>query len=162
MPRKVFFSFHFANDAWRAGQVRNSGVVEGDEPVSDNDWEAIKKKGTANIEKWINDQIAGKSCVVVLIGAQTSTRPWVDYEIRRGWNEGKGVLGVHIHRLLDSNRQPSTKGTNPFASISMKNGGFLSSHAAVYDPPGFASTDVYAHIKDNLAAWVEKAIKDRG
>ena len=33
MTRKVFYSFHFDNDAWRAGQVRNIGVVDGSEPV---------------------------------------------------------------------------------------------------------------------------------
>ncbi len=37
MPkRQVFFSFHYEADAWRAAQVRNMGVVEGNEPVSDN------------------------------------------------------------------------------------------------------------------------------
>jgi hypothetical protein len=30
--RKVFYSFHYMPDAWRASQVRNMGVVEG--PVS--------------------------------------------------------------------------------------------------------------------------------
>lgn len=29
MPRKVFYSFHFAPDSWRASQVRNIGIVEG-------------------------------------------------------------------------------------------------------------------------------------
>ena len=28
MKRKVFYSFHFDNDNWRAGQVRNMGVVK--------------------------------------------------------------------------------------------------------------------------------------
>ena len=37
--RQVFYSFHFKNDSWRAGQVRNIGVVEGNMPVSSNDWE---------------------------------------------------------------------------------------------------------------------------
>ena len=34
--RQVFYSFHFKNDSWRAGQVRNIGVVEGNTPVSSN------------------------------------------------------------------------------------------------------------------------------
>ena len=44
MKRKVFYSFHFDNDNWRAGQVRNMGVVEGNQPVSGNKWEEIKQK----------------------------------------------------------------------------------------------------------------------
>lgn len=31
--RQVFYSFHYENDAWRAGQVRNIGVLEGNFPV---------------------------------------------------------------------------------------------------------------------------------
>ena len=37
--RQVFYSFHFKNDSWRAGQVRNIGVVEGNTPVS---WDTCK------------------------------------------------------------------------------------------------------------------------
>jgi len=49
MKRKVFYSFHYAKDSWRAGQVRNIGVVEGDEPLTSNKWEEVKQKGDANI-----------------------------------------------------------------------------------------------------------------
>jgi hypothetical protein len=38
----------------------------------------------------------------------------VTYEICKGWNEGKGVLGVHIHGLLDRERRASSKGASPF------------------------------------------------
>jgi len=50
------------------------GVIEGNAPVSDNDWETVKKGGNAAIEKWIADQLTGKSCAVVLVGAQTASR----------------------------------------------------------------------------------------
>ena len=36
MIRKVFFSFHYKRDNWRAAQVRNIGVIEGNKTVSDN------------------------------------------------------------------------------------------------------------------------------
>ena len=162
MARKVFYSFHFAKDAWRAGQVRNIGVVEGDQPVSDNDWEAIKKKGDDNIQKWINDQIDGKSCVIVLIGAETASRKWVDYEIRRGWNQKKGVLGIRIHRLQDAAGNTSVAGKNPFDAIKMENGSPMSGYVSVYDPAGLTSKDVYKSIQDNLSDWVEAAIRARG
>jgi len=45
MPRKTFFSFHYIPDSWRAAQVRNAGVVEGNVPVSDNEWEEVTKGG---------------------------------------------------------------------------------------------------------------------
>ena len=37
MARKVFFSFHYTNDNWRASQVRNMGVVNGSAVAKDND-----------------------------------------------------------------------------------------------------------------------------
>ena len=43
MARRVFYSFHYKPDNWRAAQVRNIGAIEGNNPASDNDWEAVKK-----------------------------------------------------------------------------------------------------------------------
>jgi len=33
MSRKVFYSFHFDDDNWRAGQIRNIGALENDKPI---------------------------------------------------------------------------------------------------------------------------------
>lgn len=37
MKRQVFYSFHFDNDVMRVQQIRNMGVIEGEEPVRPND-----------------------------------------------------------------------------------------------------------------------------
>lgn len=160
MARKVFFSFHYAPDKWRASQVRNMGVIEGDAPLSDNDWEGVKRGGDAAIERWINGQIDGKSCSVVLVGAQTAGRKWIDYEIKRSWGEKKGLLGIHIHRLLDQNQNSASKGSDPFAAFKVGNTP-LSSIVRLYDPSGYTSKDVYATIKANIESWVEDAIRIR-
>lgn len=68
MTRKVFYSFHFDNDNWRAGQVRNIGAVEGDKPVNGNKWEDVKSKSGSIIKGWIDENLKDKSCLVVLIG----------------------------------------------------------------------------------------------
>ena len=102
MSRKVFYSFHFDNDNWRAGQVRNMGVVEGNQPVSGNKWEEIKQS-EASIKRWIDDNLKDKSCLIVLIGEKTSERKWVKYEIERAWELGKAVCGIYIDRLENSN-----------------------------------------------------------
>lgn len=49
-PRKVFYSFHYKPDNWRASQVRNIGAVEGNKPASDNDWEEVVKGGCRHQE----------------------------------------------------------------------------------------------------------------
>lgn len=151
MARRVFYSFHYAPDNWRVSQVRNIGAIEDNKPAKDNDWETITKGGDKAIEKWIDEQMSGRSCVVVLIGAATAKRKWIDHEIKKAWNDGKGVLGVHIHNLKNSEGKTSAKGSNPFEHFTLNNGTKkLSSVVKVYDPPGADSTAVYKHIKDNL------------
>lgn len=159
MARRVFFSFHFDNDNWRASQVRNMGVVEGDAPVSDNDWETIVRSGDAAIQKWIDGQISGKSCTIVLIGSATADRKWIDYEIKKSWGAGKGLVGIYVHNLKDKNGNIANKGKNPFDGWTLKNGTVrLDKYVKLYDPNGWTSTDVYKSIKENIEGLVEDAI----
>lgn len=162
MARKTFFSFHYVADNWRASQVRNAGVVEGNSPVADNDWETITGKGDSAIQAWIDGQLSGKSCAIVLIGNGTAGRKWIKYEIEKAWNDGKGLVGVYVHNLKNVLGNQSTKGRNPFEDFTMKRDqAKLSTIVKAYDPPYTTSTYVYSHIKDNLGAWVEEAIKIR-
>ena len=162
MARRVFFSFHYDADKWRAAQVRNIGAFEGNVPCADNDWEAIKRRGDAAIQRWIASQLAGRSCAVVLVGAGTASRKWVIYEIREAWELGLGLVGIRIHNLKDEEGNHSAIGANPFDDFTLEDGTKrLSSVVKLYDPPGWASTDVYAHIKENIADWIEEAIEIR-
>lgn len=162
MARRVFFSFHYKPDNWRASQVRNAGVVEGNQPVSDNDWETITGGGDAAIQEWIDDQLKGKSCAVVLIGSATAGRKWIKYEIKKAWNDGKGVVGIYVHNLKDASENQSTKGRNPFEDFTLKGTSKkLSDVVKDYDPPYTKSTSVYDYIKSNIDGWVEEAISMR-
>lgn len=163
MARRVFYSFHYVPDCWRVSQVRNIGAIEDNKPVKDNDWETITKGGDKAIEKWIEDQMSGRSCIVVLIGSATANRKWINHEIAKAWNANKGVLGVHIHNLKNSAGMTGSKGGNPFDYLTLNNGAKkLSSIVKVYDPPGADSSAVYNHIKGNLEKWIETAIEIRG
>ena len=150
MTRKVFYSFHFDNDNWRVGQVRNIGAVEGDKPVNGNKWEDVKSKSDSTIKTWIDDNLKDKSCLVVLIGKKTSERKWVNYEINRAWALGKGVCGIYIHKLEDVLGNQSSKGKNPLAS-----------HLPIFESTYSTSKYVYDDIKNNIAELVEDAIKVR-
>lgn len=161
MATKAFYSFHYAADAWRASQVRNMGVVEGNQPIKDNDWETLTKGGDSAIQKWIDDQLYGRSVAVVLIGKETAGRKWINYEIKKAWQDKKGVLGVHIHNLKNAGTEQSDKGANPFDDFTI-DGKKLSSIIKTYDAPYSSSTYVYDHIKENLAAWIQEAIEIRG
>ena len=137
------------------------GVVEGNRPASDNEWESITAGGDAKIQKWIDDQLSGKSVAVVLIGTATAGRKWINYEIKKAWGEGKGVFGVYIHNLKDRNGDRSSKGENPFDWFTIS-GKSMASIVKAYDPPYITSNYVYDHIKNNLEDWIEEAIEIRG
>lgn len=162
MVRRAFFSFHYQRDAWRASQVRNIGVVEGNPSATDNKWEEVKRGGDAAIRRWIDEQLTGRSCTIVLVGAETASRQWVKYEIEKSWNDGnKGLFGIRIHRLLDHSQQTTAAGSNPFDQFTLKDGRKLSAAVKLYDPPCTASGDVYSHISKNIGQWIEAAIASR-
>src|SRR5471030_1032339 len=110
---KAFYSFHFGNDVVRAGQVRNMGAVEGDQIIDDNSWEQVKKQGDTGVRNWIDRQMAVCDVVIVLVGSQTASRPWVDYEIRRAWDTKKPIFGIRIHGLKNFQGETSLVGPNP-------------------------------------------------
>ena len=160
--RRVFYSFHYNADAWRTSQVRNIGAIDGNKSASDNDWETVKKGGDKAIQKWIDEQLNGRSCTVVLIGNETAERKWIKYEIENSWNNSKGVLGIYVHNLKDSYGKQASKGKNPFDEFTMKRDSKkLSSIVKAYDPPHQDSKSVYDYISKNISGWIEEAIRIR-
>lgn len=162
MKRRVFFSFHYRPDNSRAAQVRNIGVVDGNRPATDNDWETVKKGGDEAIKRWIAEQMKGRSCTVVLIGTNTAGRKWINHEIIESWNDRMGVVGIHVHGLKDLNEKMSKKGPNPFNGIEFGNPRKkLSSVVECHDPEGGSSKERYAWIKKNISRVIEDAITIR-
>lgn len=142
MARRVFFSFDFERDSWRAANVRNSNVVSRyDKTYIDKArWEKVKQSGDGAIRRWIEEQLRGTSVTVVLIGKETADRKWVQYEIERSVELGKGLIGVHIVGIPDQNGSTEPRlGPNPL-------------------PAGYKT---YRWNKDsgpsNLGTWVENA-----
>ena len=162
MARKVFFSFHYANDIWRVSQIRNSWrITKGNEtqPFYDKaDWEKIKKSSDKAIENWIEQQLKGCSVTVVLIGSETASREWVLHEIKRSYELGKGIIGVYIHNVKDSDSNTSTKGKNPFDYWSITQNGKKVSFSSIYSTYDYVLNDG----KNNLGSWIEEAAKEAG
>lgn len=164
MARKCFYSFHYEPDNWRASMVRQIGAIEGSQPASDNDWETLSHgpNHEARIEKWISEQMNGRTCTIVLVGAGTATRKWINHEIIKSWNERLGVVGIRIHGLKNRLGETSPMGVNPFDHIthgpSKKP---LSSLVKCYNPAGSTSQERYAWIAQHLANAVEEAIRIR-
>ena len=150
MVRKVFFSFHFDRDIWRAGQVRNSWVTEPDREeagyIDAVSWEEVRKNGENAVKEWIDGQLEGTSVTIVLIGAETSERDWVQYEIESSMIKGNGLLGIYIHDLKNQDQETDPKGADPFVKL-----GYLG--IKTYD---WVSDEGY----ENIGDWVEAAYED--
>src|SRR5262245_56051656 len=162
MARKVFFSFHHQSDQARAAQVLSIGIGEGIHPVSDKEWALLSAKGEVTVQRWIDSQLAGRQCTIVLIGAQTAGRRGIKYEIEKSWAEKKGLLGIYIHNLTDASGAKSPKGKNPFEGLTVKStGAYLSKIVMTYDPLPTESRAICNYLSVNLAKWVEEAIRIR-
>ncbi len=174
--RQVFFSFHYSNDVIRAARVRNMYNFDDKAAISDNGWEEVRFKDNNSIKQWIDKEMAMRSCVVVLIGEKTATRPWVRYEIEQAWKKGKGVVGIYIHNLADFNGNQSPKGKNPFDSFyvsTISNSIYQRDHSinyreeklstvcTAYEPKHTLSGYVYEEIRSVLPQLVEDAIRIR-
>jgi hypothetical protein len=162
MPRACFYSFHYKPDSQRAAQVRQIRGIDGNRPATDNDWESVARGGETAIKNWIERQMKGKSCTVVLVGSNSANRKWINHEIVKSWNEGMGVVGIHIYGLKNLNGEISVKGRNPFDYITHNpTKKRLSSIAKCYTPAGANSKERYAWISKHLVNAVEEAIRIR-
>jgi len=116
--RFVFFSFHYQRDIMRVQQIKNHYITKlGYQAAGYFDGslsELAKTEGTVAVKRAINKGLPGASVTCVLIGAETYKRHWVDYEIFRSIELGKGVIGIRIHQLEDPRTGPDIAGPNPF------------------------------------------------
>jgi len=162
MPRRVFFSFHYENDIWRANQVRNSWVTQAQKNsfVDAAEMEEVKKGGDAAIKQWIKDQMHGTSVTVVLIGIDTHESEYVNFEICESFRRGNGILGIYINEL--KNQQGETDSTwilppkNPFKYLKDPDTGqLLSDMYRTYD---WLDDDGF----NNISEWIEFAAEQAG
>ena len=162
MARRTFFSFHYERDIWRTSRVRNSWVTKEDRKDAGfwdaASWEDVKKKGEDAIKKWINEQLKDTSVTVALIGAETSNRDYVKYELKRSWEKGNGILGIYIHQMKDSDGKTDKKGDNSFGPLFTRaedDKKYFFERFKTYD---WVSDDGYKNIGD----WIENAAKEAG
>jgi hypothetical protein len=67
----------------------------------------------ADVKKLIDKGLVGTSVTVVLIGAQTSQRKFVDYEIEQSITRGNGLLGIYISGIKDQKGNTDAQGPAP-------------------------------------------------
>ena len=77
----------------------------------------------------------GRSCAIVLIGAETANRKWVP---RNSHGIRKGLFHLHpqVPRPID---KPSAKGRNPFDYVKFSNGTSLACQSLRFPRDGSSS-----------------------
>jgi hypothetical protein len=143
MARKVFFSFHYQRDLWRANIVRNSGMIEGVSAAGFHDaslWEETGRKGDAAVKNLIYSALDSTTVTIVLIGLETASRKYVTYEIEQSVLRGNGLLGVRINKIKNKDGHIDLPGPVPADLIAI-------------------GAPVYIWEYGKLGEWVEDAYK---
>lgn len=112
--RHLFISHHHRDDAEvtnltnlltsRGYDIRNSSVRM--KPKNKRRMDE-KKVSDKVIERILRMKISWASTVVVLIGKETHTRPWVDWEIRKANEQGKRIVGIYVRGGTEADMPPS-------------------------------------------------------
>lgn len=153
--------------------------------------ERAKKEGDDAVRRLIDNGLKGCSVLCVLIGKETYTRRWVDYEILKSVSLGMGVLGIYINQLKHPQDGVDPRGPNPFLylgygrqdgrlrpMIKYETGWKDAPHQSLISEsaaPYLASVDkpvlselfrVYDWVNDdgynNFGSWVESAARQAG
>jgi len=160
--RSVYFAFHYERDVWRANVVRNSWVTKPDRAaagfVDAAEFEKVKARGEDAVKRWILNQLEGTSVTVVLIGSETSTRPYVDFEIQESYKRKNGLLGVHIYKIENQEGKEDTPGQNPFETFTVNRDGRAVRLSELYPVYYWFRDKGY----DNLPEWIETAARQAG
>ncbi len=111
--KNVFVSHHHKDDASVDGiaritaakgyQLRNSSVRM--KPENQRRVEE-KKVSDRTIARLLRMKMRWASQVIVVIGTETHTRPWVNWEIKAAHQLGKPIIGVYENGLKDDVKLP--------------------------------------------------------
>lgn len=111
--KNVFVSHHHKDDAsvdgltnilsGRGYRIRNSSIRVKAENQTRLDQKKVSDKA---IERLLRMKMRWASQVIVIIGKETHTRPWVNWEIKVAHQLGKPIIGVYENGLKDKVELP--------------------------------------------------------
>ena len=107
--KNVFISHHHKDDksvtdftnllAGKDYNIRNSSIRVKDKNKDRLEKNQIPRK---TLERLISMKMRWAGTVVVLVGSDTHSRDWVNWEIEEAERQGKRILGVFMHGAKDS------------------------------------------------------------
>lgn len=112
--RHIFISHHHADDdevskltsllAGKGHDIRNSSIRAKPANKERLDKGLVKDE---TIKRLLRMKISWAGTVVVLIGKQTHSRPWVNWEIEQANKQGKRIVGVYVQGAMDVDKPPA-------------------------------------------------------
>jgi hypothetical protein len=158
VPIRLFFSFDFTEDLWRASVVRNRWIA--DPSLAEGGfWEARFSEGNSptgvELERFVDEQVEASDVTVVLIGTRTSDCSHVMHAIRRSVELGRGLLGIYVDQCRNRYGSLGLRGRNPFEDVVVVRDG--------REEPLAESVPIHDWVDDdgfsNLALWIDDAME---
>jgi hypothetical protein len=112
--RHVFISHHHADDEHvskltdlltrRGNDIRNSSIRA--KPANQRRLDEGRVPDKV-LKRLLRMKISWASTVVVLIGKETHSRPWVDWEIEQAHQQGKRIVGIYVRGGTEADVPPN-------------------------------------------------------
>ncbi len=143
--KNVFISHHHKDDAQvdkltrllskNGLDLRNSSIRAKPANQQRLDKGLIKD---ATIERILRMKMSWAGSVVVIVGKETHSRPWVNWEIKEANRQGKNIVGVYEEGLKDKVTLPAALEQYGTAQVGWSSGTIM---AAIEGNPVFQNPD---------------------
>lgn len=143
--KNVFISHHHQDDAHvdkltallakNGSVIRNSSIRA--KPANQERLEKGLIKDTV-IRRLLRMKMSWAGTVMVLVGKETHTRPWVNWEIAEAKRQGKNIVGVYEHGLKDKVEVPTALKTYATALVGWDSTSIID---AINGKPSFQNPD---------------------
>ncbi|MGP5428175.1 TIR domain-containing protein [Enterococcus malodoratus] len=158
MAKRVFFGFYYENDLSRALVVKNNWALKENEEsgfINKAEFERMKRDGDEAIERWIDKQLVGTSVTVVLIGNETLDSTYVQYGIKKSYEQGNALIALKIGKVKNLSQQTSIS-QSVVKIVGKKDDGELLWFDEIIDGEyDYIKNDGYT----NLEKWIENVDK---
>jgi hypothetical protein len=114
IPKNVFVSHHHADDAevdklasllsGKGYGIRNSSIRAKPANQRRLDQGLVKPE---TIRRLLRMKISWAGTVVVLVGKETHSRPWVNWEIEQANKQGKRIVGIYVRGATEADKPAS-------------------------------------------------------
>jgi len=143
--KNVFISHHHKDDAHidkltellakNGCSIRNSSIRAKPANQERLDKGLVKD---STIKRLLRMKMSWAGTVVVLVGKETHTRPWVDWEVREANRLGKNIVGVYEHGLKEKVELPAALKQYGTAQVGWDSNSII---GAINGKPAFQNPD---------------------